>query len=154
MKDVTQETCELVKQKRAEVEQLLKAWAEEQGLPAKGIQLNFSLHASSIPCVVHISDPVTKQMMCKDFFTAERFATHGMTDGVTRIINTLSYQTLSVRTGLATHTKENVLEMSLQHFVEVCTEHDLLRMPNFGRKSLNMVDALLKHYGFTLHKGY
>lgn len=158
MTDAIKKTAEIVRVKRAEIQKLLEQWSREEGLAAMGVQLEFTLSASYIPGVVHAEKPVTKAMKCSDFFTQARFATLNITDGVGRTIGTLSRQTVCVRRKYndqyELHNVGHVMTMSLGYFLKSCTSHDLLRMPNFGRRSLNMVTDLLKHHGFELKKGY
>jgi hypothetical protein len=141
--------AQLLIAKAAEVTESLLPWATEILEP--GEQLVVSFRVQRTPLVVQDADPrseVTNHYLglgYMDFFTPARLAEFEPAPSVAgRVYNCLKSETSWLRD------RSGKEEPTLEDFLVVYTVAEALRIPNFGRKSILLLQRVLLSVGLSL----
>jgi hypothetical protein len=134
----------LISEKKDEILHDLQQWVENHGISAQGFQIQFSLVA--VP-VVHVVEVIQKpesamSTLCTEFFTHENFREAGVSVGVNRILNCLVASPPYINGQVV-----DFRDLTLEQFLEHVGSRELMRMPNFGKKSCQAIERLLTHNG-------
>jgi DNA-directed RNA polymerase alpha subunit len=127
----------LIIDKVRELQDLLEKWAENSQILKPGERIVFSLRIEGVPTVVHADAENLWEMPTREFFSAKRLQNLG----VKRIIAVRISNCMLNECGS---------EMSMRKFLMEKDKRELLRIPNFGSKSVVAMIRVLAEAGMTL----